>query len=99
MIATTVLYKHCDYSYSSRIIAVWQLWHYVVVMCKLMTLLNVNDNYSMTSLQVHTCHKRGAHAMGGMAAQIPVKNNPALQEEAMGKVKEDKVYHYYVYYL
>jgi Malate synthase len=44
--------------------------------------------------QVHTCHKRGAHAMGGMAAQIPVKNNPALQEEAMGKVKEDKVLYY-----
>eukprot|EP00953_Heterococcus_sp_UTEX-ZZ885_P016687 9369-Heterococcus_DN1.PRE.2 len=42
-------------------------------------------------LLVHTCHKRGAHAMGGMAAQIPVKNNPALQEEAMGKVKEDKL--------
>jgi malate synthase len=47
---------------------------------------------------VHTCHKRGAHAMGGMAAQIPVKNNPALQEEAMGKVKEDKVLYYTLVY-
>jgi malate synthase len=42
-------------------------------------------------LLVNTCHKRGAHAMGGMAAQIPVKNNPALQEKAMEQVKNDKL--------
>jgi len=40
---------------------------------------------------IKTCHKRGAHAMGGMAAQIPVKNDPQANEEAMRKVKEDKM--------
>ncbi|CAM9431236.1 unnamed protein product [Chrysoparadoxa australica] len=42
-------------------------------------------------LLIHTCHKRGAHAMGGMAAQIPVKNNPQLQAKAMEQVKQDKL--------
>ncbi len=44
------------------------------------------------SLQViKTCHRRGAHAMGGMAAQIPIKNDPALNEEALGRVRDDKI--------
>ncbi|CAM9412514.1 unnamed protein product, partial [Phaeothamnion confervicola] len=43
------------------------------------------------ALLIHTCHKRGAHAMGGMAAQIPVKGNPQLQAESMEKVKQDKL--------
>lgn len=42
-------------------------------------------------LLIHTCHRRGAHAMGGMAAQIPVKNNPKLAAEALESVKKDKV--------
>lgn len=42
-------------------------------------------------LLIHTCHKRGAHAMGGMAAQIPVKNNPKLAAQALESVKKDKV--------
>jgi malate synthase len=39
---------------------------------------------------IRTCHKRGAHAIGGMAAQIPIKNDPAANEEAMNKVRADK---------
>ena len=39
---------------------------------------------------IQSCHRRGAHAMGGMAAQIPVKNNPQANAEAFEKVKEDK---------
>jgi len=39
---------------------------------------------------VETCHKRRAHAMGGMAAQIPVKNNEAANKAAFGKVRADK---------
>lgn len=42
-------------------------------------------------LLIHTCHRRGAFAMGGMAAQIPVKNNPKLAAEALESVKKDKV--------
>ncbi len=39
---------------------------------------------------VETCHKRRAHAMGGMAAQIPVKNNEAANKAAFDKVRADK---------
>lgn len=44
-----------------------------------------------TSLLIQTCHKRGAHAMGGMAAQIPIKDDPKANEAAMAKVRDDKV--------
>jgi len=39
---------------------------------------------------VQTCHKRGVHGMGGMAAQIPVKNNEEANELAFSKVRKDK---------
>ncbi|MEW2129995.1 malate synthase A [Streptomyces sp. NPDC005435] len=42
-----------------------------------------------TELLVRTCHKRGAHAIGGMAAQVPVKD-PAANEAAIAKVRLDK---------
>lgn len=41
-------------------------------------------------LLIKTCHKRGAFAMGGMAAQIPVKNNPEANAAAFAKVRADK---------
>ena len=41
-------------------------------------------------LLVKTCHKRGAFAMGGMAAQIPIKNDTAANDAAMARVKADK---------
>ena len=43
-----------------------------------------------TELQVATCHKRGAHAIGGMAAFIPNRRNPEVTELALTKVTEDK---------
>src|SRR5438094_4250112 len=43
-----------------------------------------------TELLVKTCHRRGAHAMGGMAAFIPSRKDPELNEKALGKVREDK---------
>ena len=42
-------------------------------------------------LLVKTCHKRGAPAMGGMAAQIPIKNDPAANDAAIEKVRQDKL--------
>jgi malate synthase len=39
---------------------------------------------------IKNCHRRGAHAMGGMAAQIPIKNDPAANEAALAKVLADK---------
>jgi malate synthase len=40
---------------------------------------------------VKTCHRRNAPAMGGMAAQIPIKNDPAANEIALEKVRQDKL--------
>ena len=37
-------------------------------------------------LLIKTCHRRGVHAMGGMAAQIPIKNDPAANSAALEKV-------------
>jgi malate synthase len=42
-------------------------------------------------LLVKTCHRRGAHAMGGMAAFIPSRRDPEVNETALAKVREDKV--------
>jgi malate synthase len=41
-------------------------------------------------LLIKTCHRRNAHAMGGMAAQIPIKSDPAANEVALAKVRIDK---------
>jgi malate synthase len=43
-----------------------------------------------SQLLIHTCHRRGAFAMGGMAAQIPIKGDDAANEAALKKVREDK---------
>jgi malate synthase len=43
-----------------------------------------------TELLVKTCHKRGAHAIGGMAAFIPSRRDAEVNEQAMAKVREDK---------
>ncbi len=47
------------------------------------------DAYSQ--LLVDTCHRRGCHAMGGMAAQIPIRGDEAANTAAMDKVRDDKV--------
>ena len=44
-----------------------------------------------TQLCVRTCHRRGVHAMGGMAAQIPIKNDPDANARALEKVRADKL--------
>ncbi|HET9951765.1 MAG TPA: malate synthase A [Candidatus Eisenbacteria bacterium] len=43
-----------------------------------------------TLLSIRTCHRRGAHAMGGMAAQIPIRNDAAESAIALEKVRADK---------
>jgi len=42
-------------------------------------------------LLIQTCHKRGVHAMGGMAAQIPIKDDKAANDKAMEGVRADKL--------
>jgi malate synthase len=44
-----------------------------------------------TQLLVKTCHRRGVHAMGGMAAQIPIKDDPERNRAALDKVRVDKL--------
>ena len=44
-----------------------------------------------TQLAVRTCHRRGVHSMGGMAAQIPIKNDEAKNKAALDKVRADKL--------
>ena len=46
---------------------------------------------SYVELLISTCHRRGTHAMGGMAAQIPIKDNPEANAAALARVREDKV--------
>jgi malate synthase len=45
---------------------------------------------SYSLLLIKTCHRRGIHAMGGMAAQIPIRDDPVANEAAMEKVRADK---------
>jgi malate synthase len=46
---------------------------------------------SYVELLIKTCHRRGAHAMGGMAAQIPIRDDPQANEAAMARVRADKL--------
>lgn len=46
---------------------------------------------SYVELLIATCHRRGAHAMGGMAAQIPIKNDPRANQAAIERVRQDKL--------
>ena len=46
---------------------------------------------SYVELLIQTCHRRNIHAMGGMAAQVPIKNDPVANEEALEKVRLDKL--------
>ena len=46
---------------------------------------------SCSNLLIRTCHTRGIHAMGGMAAQIPIKSDVEMNRQALEKVREDKL--------
>ncbi len=46
---------------------------------------------SYVELLIQTCHRRGIHAMGGMAAQIPIRNDAEANERALEKVRQDKL--------
>ena len=46
---------------------------------------------SYVDLLIKTCHRRGAHAMGGMAAQIPIRDDAQANEAAMARVRADKL--------
>ncbi len=52
--------------------------------------MTVSFMRAYTELLVKTCHTRGAHAIGGMAAFIPNRRDPEVTERALAKVREDK---------
>ncbi|MGH8119268.1 MAG: malate synthase A, partial [Gammaproteobacteria bacterium] len=52
--------------------------------------MNAHCMKSYSDLLIKTCHRRGIHGMGGMAAQIPIKEDAELNEQAMAKVRADK---------
>jgi malate synthase len=56
------------------------------------SLVTMNAHFlkSYCQLLIKTCHRRGIHAMGGMAAQIPIKEDPIQNELALEKVRTDK---------
>ncbi|MBI4522123.1 MAG: malate synthase A, partial [Gemmatimonadetes bacterium] len=79
-------------------------WDYIFSFIKVMrarpnlalpdrTLITMDRHFlrSYVELLVRTCHRRRAHAMGGMAAQIPIKNDDAANAAALEKVRQDKL--------
>jgi malate synthase len=62
----------------------------VIVPDRSLVTMTVPFMRAYTQLAIHTCHKRNAPSIGGMAAQIPVKNDPQANETAMAKVRADK---------
>ncbi len=47
--------------------------------------------HAYVELLIRTCHRRGIHAMGGMAAQIPVKDDPVANARGLEQVRQDKL--------
>ena len=58
---------------------------------RLVTPTMVTDTSTQVKLLIQTCHKRGVHAMGGMAAQIPIKDDKEANDKAMDGVRADKL--------
>ncbi len=57
--------------------------------------MRVHFMKSYSELLIQTCHKRRAHAIGGMAAQIPIKNNEVKNNKSIQRVYDDKLIEVY----
>ena len=77
-----------DYIFS--IIKKFRRWPEFVLPDRAQVTMTSHCMRSYSLLAIQTCHRRGAHAIGGMAAQIPIKNDPVANEEALAKVRADK---------
>ena len=77
-----------DYIFS--IIKKMRNWEDFVFPDRAQVTMTVPFMRAYTDLQVATCHKRGAHAIGGMAAFIPNRRDPEVTEQALARVSEDK---------
>lgn len=78
-----------DYIFS--IIKTFRNWPEFVLPDRSQVTMTRHCMRSYTQHVIAVCHRRGAHAMGGMAAQIPIKNDSAANEAALAKVREDKL--------
>ena len=77
-----------DYLFSG--IKKLQTWPELAVPDRAQLTMTVPFMRAYTELLVRTCHRRGAHAIGGMAAFIPNRRDPAVTDVAMAKVRDDK---------
>ena len=77
-----------DYIFS--LIKKWRERKDLVLPDRVQITMTVPFMRAYTELLVQTCHKRGAHAMGGMAPFIPSRKNPEINEAALAKVRADK---------
>ncbi len=77
-----------DYIFS--LIKKWRERRDLVLPDRVQVTMTVPFMRAYTELLVQTCHKRGAHAMGGMAPFIPSRKNPEVNEAALAKVRADK---------
>ena len=78
-----------DYIFS--VIKKFRAWPDFVLPDRAQVSMTVPFMRSYTELLVQTCHRRGAHAMGGMAAFIPNRRDPEVTANALAKVREDKL--------
>jgi malate synthase len=78
-----------DYIFS--IIKKFRNWEHFVMPDRAQVTMTVPFMRAYTELMIRTCHKRGAHAIGGMAAFIPNRRDPLVTENALAKVREDKL--------
>jgi len=77
-----------DYIFS--IIKKFRRWPHFLLPDRAQITMTVPFMRAYTELLVKTCHRRGAHAIGGMAAFIPSRRDPQVNEVALARVREDK---------
>ena len=77
-----------DYLFSG--IKKFRAWPELAVPDRAQLTMTVPFMRAYTELLVRTCHRRGAHAIGGMAAFIPNRRDPAVTEVALARVRDDK---------
>ena len=78
-----------DYMFS--LIKKFRAWPEFVLPDRAQVTMTVPFMRAYTELLVKTCHRRGAHALGGMAAFIPNRRDPQVTAVALARVREDKV--------
>ncbi|MCR6108474.1 malate synthase A [Salipaludibacillus agaradhaerens] len=77
-----------DYIFS--IIKKFGHWQDVILPDRSTVTMTVPNMRAYSLLAIQTCHKRNVHAIGGMAAHIPAKDNPDINAAAFAKIREDK---------